>query len=68
MIAKKGLKCSLSWLLNCSDEKFEEQMDYDTINMEEMETEPSFDMNMLTVPRSDDSAAEYEEDSGDEYV
>ncbi|KAK2664547.1 hypothetical protein Ddye_003121 [Dipteronia dyeriana] len=37
MTVKKGLKCSLSWLLNCSDEKFEERMDYDTIDMEEME-------------------------------
>ncbi|XP_044503848.1 transcription termination factor MTERF4, chloroplastic-like [Mangifera indica] len=68
MIAKKGLQCSLSWLLNCSDEKFEERMNYDTIDMEEMEMMPSFDMNTLMVPRSDDSSSENEEDSDDEYV
>ncbi|TXG63570.1 hypothetical protein EZV62_010564 [Acer yangbiense] len=69
MIVKKGLKCSLSWLLNCSDEKFEERMDYDTIDMEEMETMPSFDMNTLMDQRSgDESDSEYEEDSDDEYV
>ncbi|KAK4842191.1 hypothetical protein QYF36_017247 [Acer negundo] len=69
MIVKKGLKCSLSWLLNCSDEKFEERMDYDTIDMEEMETMPSFDMNTLMDQRSgDESDSEYEEDSDDEHV
>ncbi|KAL5796794.1 hypothetical protein ACOSQ2_001614 [Xanthoceras sorbifolium] len=69
MIMKKGLKCSLSWLLNCSDEKFQDRMDYDTIDMEEMETMPSFDMNSLTEPRSAyESGSEYEEDSDDEYV
>lgn len=70
MIAKKGLKCSLSWLLNCSAEKFEERMDYDTIDMEEMETMSSFDMNSLMEPRSEDeSGSEYEEYSDeDEYV
>lgn len=68
MVAKKGLKCSLAWLLNCSDEKFEERMSYDTIDMEEMETEPSFDMNTLMEPRSDESTSDYDEDSDDDYV
>ncbi|XP_050236954.1 transcription termination factor MTERF4, chloroplastic [Mercurialis annua] len=68
MIAKKGLKCSLSWLLNCSDEKFEQRMDYETIDMEEMEM-PSFDMNTLMEPRSDDeSDSDYEDYSEDEEV
>ncbi|KAL2469085.1 Mitochondrial transcription termination factor family protein [Forsythia ovata] len=35
MVAKKGLKCSLAWLLNCSDEKFEERMNYDSMDMED---------------------------------
>ncbi|KAJ6674848.1 TRANSCRIPTION TERMINATION FACTOR MTERF4 CHLOROPLASTIC [Salix viminalis] len=65
-VAKKGMKCSLSWLLNCSDEKFEQRMEYDTIDMEEMEM-PSFDMNTLTEPRSDDSASGYD-DSDDEHI
>lgn len=68
MVAKKGLKCSLAWLLNCSDEKFEQRMSYDTIDMEEMETEPSFDMNTLMEPRSDESTSDYDEDSDDDYV
>ncbi|XP_057442329.1 transcription termination factor MTERF4, chloroplastic [Lotus japonicus] len=66
MVAKKGLKCSLSWMLNCSNEKFEQRMDYDTIDMEEMEMEPSFDMNSLMQPRSDGSDSDYE-DSDDDY-
>ncbi|KAJ4842909.1 Transcription termination factor mterf4, chloroplastic [Turnera subulata] len=66
-VGLKGLKCSLSWLLNCSDERFEQRMEYDTIDMEEMEM-PSFDMNSLMEPRSDDSASEYEDDSEDDNV
>ncbi|KAJ7959461.1 Transcription termination factor like [Quillaja saponaria] len=61
MVAKKGIKCSLAWILNCSDEKFEQRMDYDTIDLEEMEPEQSFDMNSLMEPRSDDeSASDYD--------
>ncbi|XP_042518111.1 transcription termination factor MTERF4, chloroplastic isoform X2 [Macadamia integrifolia] len=68
MVAKKGLKCSLGWLLNCSDEKFEERMDYDSFDTEEMEMETQFDMNTLLEPREEESSSEYEEDSDDEYV
>ncbi|MBA0708857.1 hypothetical protein Golax_023942 [Gossypium laxum] len=68
IVAKKGFKCSLSWLLNCSDEKFKERLNYDTIEMEEMEKMPSFDMNSLMEPRSDESDSDYEEDSDDEYA
>lgn len=68
MVAKKGLKCSLAWLLNCSDEKFEERMSYDTIDMEEMEIEPSFDMNTLLEPRNDESGSDYDDNSDDDYV
>lgn len=66
MVAKKGLKCSLAWMLNCSDEKFEQRMDYDTIDMEEMEMEPSFDMNTLMRPRSDESDSDYEDSDYDD--
>ncbi|MED6160291.1 Transcription termination factor mterf4, chloroplastic [Stylosanthes scabra] len=68
VIAKKGLKCSLSWMLNCSDEKFEQRMEYDTIDMEEMEMEPSFDMDSLMQPRNDESGSDYEDydDSDDD--
>lgn len=66
MVAKKGLKCSLAWMLNCSDEKFQQRMDYDTIDMDEMEMEPSFDMNSLMEPRIDESASEYEDTDDEE--
>ncbi|XP_019450190.1 PREDICTED: transcription termination factor MTERF4, chloroplastic-like [Lupinus angustifolius] len=66
MVTKKGLKCSLAWMLNCSDEKFQQRMDYDTIDMEEMEMEPSFDMNSLMQPRSyDESGSDYEDSDDD---
>ncbi|KAL5561621.1 hypothetical protein UlMin_031368 [Ulmus minor] len=67
MVAKKGLKCSLAWMLNCSDEKFKQRIDYDTIDLEEMEPEPSFNMNTLMEPRSDDDSGSDYEDSDDEY-
>nr|XP_043635747.1 transcription termination factor MTERF4, chloroplastic [Erigeron canadensis]XP_043635748.1 transcription termination factor MTERF4, chloroplastic [Erigeron canadensis] len=68
MIAKKGLKCSLAWLLNCSDSKFEQRMNYDTIDMEEMEDDSSFNMNTLMEPRNDQSDSDYDEDSDEEYL
>ncbi|GJV72533.1 transcription termination factor MTERF4, chloroplastic [Tanacetum coccineum] len=69
MVAKKGLKCSLAWLLNCTDAKFEQRMNYDTIDMEEMEDDSSFDMNSLMEPRNNGSDSEYDdEDSDEEYL
>ena len=67
MVAKKGMRCSLSWLLNCSDEKFEQRMGYESIDMEEMEPEPSFDMNSLMASRTDDSNSEVD-DYGDDNL
>ncbi|PHT48096.1 hypothetical protein CQW23_12304 [Capsicum baccatum] len=65
-IAKKGLKCSLTWLLNCSDEKFDQRMGYDFIDLEEMQVgESSFYMNTLLEPRNDESASDCDEDSGE---
>lgn len=63
MIADKGWKCSLAWLLKCTDEKFEERMQYDTIGMEEVEIDSAFDMSTLTDQRSEDSSSDFEEDS-----
>ncbi|KAK6124543.1 hypothetical protein DH2020_041713 [Rehmannia glutinosa] len=68
MIVWKGVNCSLSWLLNCSDEKFEERMNYDSFDMEEMEVDSSFDMNSLMKARREESDSEYEDDSDDEYA
>jgi len=45
MVCRKGFTCSLGWLLNCSDARFDERMKYDTIGVEEMEAEESSDMN-----------------------
>ena len=66
-VAKKGLKWSLAWLLNCTNEKFEERMSYDSINVQEMEMGPSFDMKSLFEPRRDESASE-DDDRDDEYL
>ncbi|GMP60667.1 hypothetical protein CsSME_00023430 [Camellia sinensis var. sinensis] len=68
MVAKKGLKCSLAWLLNCSDEKFAERMNYDFIDMDETEMDSSFDMNTLMEPRSDESGSDFEDRDEDEYL
>ncbi|GAB4841184.1 hypothetical protein Ancab_021928 [Ancistrocladus abbreviatus] len=45
----------------CSDKKFEERMTYESIDLEEMETEPTFDMNSLMVARSDEFGSECKE-------
>lgn len=63
-VAKKKLKCSLSWLLNCSDEKFERRMSYESIDLEEMEPQATFDMKSLMGSRSDES--DYEIDDYDD--
>ncbi|GFP93474.1 transcription termination factor 3 mitochondrial [Phtheirospermum japonicum] len=68
MILRKGVNCSLSWLLNCSDEKFEDRMSYDLMDIEEMEVESSFDMSSLMKPNNEESDSEYEDDSDDQYA
>lgn len=39
-LSRKGIKCSLSWFLSCSDERFAERLDAEYIEIDEME--PSF--------------------------
>lgn len=68
IVSKKGLECSLGWLLNCSDEKFKERMTYDSIHIDEMEMESSFDMNTLTESREDESYSEDDDDSDADYL
>ncbi|KAL9228100.1 hypothetical protein vseg_003714 [Gypsophila vaccaria] len=65
VVVKKGLKCSLSWLLNCSDEKFKQRVSYDSIDLEEMEPESSFDMSSLMQSRTDDSDSEFDDSDDD---
>ncbi|XP_020599692.1 transcription termination factor MTERF4, chloroplastic [Phalaenopsis equestris] len=74
MIAKKGLKCSLAWMLACSDSKFEERMKYESIGMEEMEIQPCLSMESLLEMREEqedeyeenDSDADYDDESEDD--
>ncbi|KAL6909941.1 hypothetical protein ACP4OV_001199 [Aristida adscensionis] len=68
MVARKGFTCSLAWLLNCSDAKFDERMKYDTIGVEEMEAEDSSDINAFA--EEVESEDEYSDDDGsdDEFV
>ncbi|VFQ68070.1 unnamed protein product [Cuscuta campestris] len=66
-IAAKGLKCSLAWMLNCSDERFEDRVHNDSIEIEEMEPSSSFDMNTLMQPRTDDSDSDYDDDADDDH-
>ncbi|KAK6940874.1 Transcription termination factor, mitochondrial/chloroplastic [Dillenia turbinata] len=47
-------------------EKFSERMNYDFMDLEEMETDSSFDITLME-SRSDESSSDYEEDSDDEY-
>ncbi|GJN14252.1 hypothetical protein PR202_gb01050 [Eleusine coracana subsp. coracana] len=69
MVVRKGFTCSLAWLLNCSDAKFDERMKYDTIGVEEMEADGSSDMDTF-VEDVDSEEVEYSdyEDSDDKFV
>ncbi|CAL5094854.1 unnamed protein product [Urochloa decumbens] len=69
MVSRKGFTCSLAWLLNCSDARFDERMKYDTIGVEEMEAEESSGMNAF-VEEAESEEEEYSDydDSDDEFV
>ncbi|XP_043687983.1 transcription termination factor MTERF4, chloroplastic-like [Telopea speciosissima] len=66
-LSSKGIKCSLSWFLNCSDQCFEERLQADYI---ETETKgPSFYMGgRLELPRSEIVSDEEEDESDDEIL
>uniref|UniRef100_A0ACD5U3S8 Uncharacterized protein n=1 Tax=Avena sativa TaxID=4498 RepID=A0ACD5U3S8_AVESA len=73
IVAKKGFTCSLAWLLNCSDAKFDDRMKYDTIGVEEMEVDNSFDTNRLAGEVQDEDEEDVDEysdydDTDDEYI
>ena len=40
----------------------------DTIDIEEMETWPSFDKNTLMEPKSDESASDYDKDCNEDCI
>ncbi|KAG6524742.1 hypothetical protein ZIOFF_014681 [Zingiber officinale] len=67
IISERGIKCSLAWLLNCTDEKFEERMKYDSIGIDEMSTESMLKPRVEYEP-VDEEDGEEEEESSFEYV
>ncbi|XP_010245872.1 PREDICTED: transcription termination factor MTERF4, chloroplastic [Nelumbo nucifera] len=65
-LSSKGIRCSLAWFLNCSDQRFEERLQADYIETESMG--PSFCMGgKLEMPGSD-IVSEEEDESDDEIL
>ncbi|XP_043699997.1 transcription termination factor MTERF4, chloroplastic-like [Telopea speciosissima] len=66
-LSSKGIKCSLAWFLNCSDQRFEERLQADYIETESMG--PSFCIGgKLELPGSGVVSDEDEDDSDDEML
>ncbi|XP_047318579.1 transcription termination factor MTERF4, chloroplastic [Impatiens glandulifera] len=69
LLQKKGIKCSLAWFLNCSDQRFEERLRGNYIEMDTFG--PSFCMGgKLELPGSEQQHVSDEEDdeSDDEMI
>eukprot|EP00252_Welwitschia_mirabilis_P027662 TRINITY_DN954_c0_g1_i2.p1 TRINITY_DN954_c0_g1~~TRINITY_DN954_c0_g1_i2.p1 ORF type:complete len:529 (-),score=107.45 TRINITY_DN954_c0_g1_i2:305-1891(-) len=76
-VSSRGLHCSLSWFLNCSDEKFEDRLDADYMDIEELE--PSFisaetpsrkeeeEEEETTFSEEDEDYSEQEDEPDDEF-
>ncbi|KAL5731893.1 Transcription termination factor mterf4 [Ranunculus cassubicifolius] len=66
-LSSKGVKFSLSWLLNCSDQRFEERLQADYIEIES--AGPSFSMGgKLELPGNEILSDEEEDESDDEVL
>lgn len=66
-LSNKGVKFSLAWFLNCSDQRFEERLQADYIEVESLG--PSFCMGgKLELPGSEILSEEEEEESDDEVL
>ncbi|PKA59992.1 hypothetical protein AXF42_Ash009676 [Apostasia shenzhenica] len=66
-LASKGIKCSLNWFLNCSDQRFEERLRADYI--EEDTPGPSFLMGgKLEMPGSEVISGQEDDESDDEVL
>lgn len=66
-LQSKGIRCSLAWFLNCSDQRFEERLQGAYIEAES--SGPSFCMGgKLELPGSDDVVSEEEGESDDEIL
>uniref|UniRef100_A0A1D1ZKF9 Transcription termination factor MTERF4, chloroplastic n=1 Tax=Anthurium amnicola TaxID=1678845 RepID=A0A1D1ZKF9_9ARAE len=66
-LAQKGIKCSLGWFLNCSDQRFEERLQADYIETETVG--PSFCVGgKLEMPICEIMSEEEEDESDDEVL
>ncbi|OVA06620.1 Mitochodrial transcription termination factor-related [Macleaya cordata] len=66
-LSNKGIKCSLAWFLNCSDQRFEERLQADYIETES--AGPSFCMGgKLELPGGEILSEEEEDESDDEVL
>ncbi|GLJ15685.1 hypothetical protein SUGI_0258020 [Cryptomeria japonica] len=64
-MSRKGISGSLDWILNCSDQRFEERLESNYIEIEE--NGPSFSMGgQLKLPGDDADSEEEDEESEDE--
>lgn len=64
-MSRKGIRCSLAWMLNCSDQRFEERLEGNYIENEDVG--PSFSMGgTLESPRDAVDSEEEDEESEDE--
>lgn len=66
-LSRKGIKCSLSWFLSCSDERFAERLDAEYIEIDEMEQsfsfgEPLGSAEKKSFSEDDDEETEYGEE------
>ncbi|KAM7476801.1 hypothetical protein LguiB_024044 [Lonicera macranthoides] len=65
-LQSKGIRCSMAWFLNCSDQRFEERLQADYIEMET--AGPSFSMGgKLELPGSE-IVSDEEDESDDEIL
>lgn len=60
-ISSGGITCSLAWLLSCSDQRFEEILDANYVDIKE--TLPSFSMGGALELPGDESSSEEDEES-----
>lgn len=67
-LSSKGINCSLSWFLSCSDERFAERLDAEYIEIDEMEPSFSFGGPLGSAEKEsssedDDEETEYGEET-----
>lgn len=66
-LQSKGIRSSLNWFLNCSDQRFEERLQGDYIESESLG--PSFCLGgKLALPGNDDIVSDEEDESDDEVL